>query len=101
MNSPLAITLLISCWCYLSKGLGDLVCRKCGRTIVPAHALNNVRSSLALKQYNMTILGHSQLIQVFKNPAGETFDVLTASSADLWLYGKVSIVICISFIFLS
>ncbi|VDN51710.1 unnamed protein product [Dracunculus medinensis] len=65
-----------------------MICRSCGHTVVDKVLLANVRSKLALRSYNMTILGRNQLVQVFENPVPESFDVITASSADLKLQGK-------------
>ncbi|VDD93187.1 unnamed protein product [Enterobius vermicularis] len=50
--------------------------------------LNDVRSPLAMKYYNMTILGKKRLVQVLENPVPRQFNVITADTADLALVGK-------------
>ncbi|KAK6112858.1 hypothetical protein QQG55_49320 [Brugia pahangi] len=65
-----------------------LLCRNCGHEIVEGSTLTSEKSVKAIRSYNMTILGRSQLVQVFENAVPEKFDVITASTAELRLAGK-------------
>ena len=61
-----------------------LLCRNCGHEIVQAQDLIRKPSGLALRQRNDTILGvKGVLIQLFENPQGSRFEVITSRKADL------------------
>ncbi|VDN81914.1 unnamed protein product [Brugia pahangi] len=87
-----------SCRYYIISVVGKIVksqsvallCRNCGHEIVEGSTLTSEKSVKAIRSYNMTILGRSQLVQVFENAVPEKFDVITASTAELRLAGKVS-----------
>ncbi|KAJ7337810.1 hypothetical protein OS493_007967 [Desmophyllum pertusum] len=67
----------------------SLLCRKCGHDVAVAANLNNIGSKLALRQRNDTILGVKQcLIQLFKNPHGQHFELITATSANIKHHGE-------------
>uniref|UniRef100_A0A0M3HSW9 CULT domain-containing protein n=1 Tax=Ascaris lumbricoides TaxID=6252 RepID=A0A0M3HSW9_ASCLU len=51
-----------------SNSHAALLCRHCGHTVAHASMLTNEKSSLALRRYNMSVLGRNQLVQVFENP---------------------------------
>uniref|UniRef100_A0A915ATE0 CULT domain-containing protein n=2 Tax=Parascaris univalens TaxID=6257 RepID=A0A915ATE0_PARUN len=72
-------------------GRAALLCRRCGHTVAHGSMLTNKKSSFALRRYNMSVLGRNQLVQVFENPLRETFDVVTALTADLQLSGKAQV----------
>ncbi|KAL4218068.1 hypothetical protein ACF0H5_022806 [Mactra antiquata] len=59
--------------------------RKCGREIVELVDIVNVKSPQALKIRNETI-GHTEeiLIQLFKNPHGHKYEVITSSKASVF-----------------
>ncbi|XP_027051393.1 protein cereblon-like isoform X1 [Pocillopora damicornis] len=66
-----------------------LLCRRCGQDISVAANLNNLGSKLALRQRNDTILGVKQcLIQLFKNPHGQHFELITVTSANIKSLGE-------------
>ncbi|CAH3015277.1 unnamed protein product [Porites evermanni] len=68
---------------------GSLLCRKCGHDITTAVHLYNKASKLALRQRNDTILGVQQrLIQLFKNPHGQHFELITATTANIKSHGE-------------
>ncbi|XP_020619379.1 protein cereblon-like isoform X3 [Orbicella faveolata] len=67
----------------------SLLCRKCGHDITVAANLNNIGSKLAIRQRNDTILGVKHcLIQLFKNPHGQHFELVTATSANIKGHGE-------------
>ncbi|KHN77169.1 Protein cereblon [Toxocara canis] len=65
-----------------------LLCRHCGHTVTHSSMLLNEKSPLALRSYNMSVLGKDQVVQLFQNPVPQTFNVITALTADLQLSGK-------------
>ncbi|XP_064652999.1 protein cereblon-like isoform X2 [Lineus longissimus] len=61
-----------------------LLCRTCGHEVADGAHLTSVPSLLAIHQRNDTILGQPHvLIQLFKNPQGTTFEVVTVSDGDV------------------
>ncbi|XP_033640686.1 protein cereblon-like [Asterias rubens] len=61
-----------------------LLCRQCGHDVTKATDLIRQTSHLSLNQRNDTILGVDNiLIQLFKNPQGRYFELITASLADV------------------
>ncbi|XP_071855045.1 uncharacterized protein [Apostichopus japonicus] len=58
-----------------------LLCRNCGHEVAKASDLINVPSPHALLQRNETIMGRDVLLQIFQNPGGLQFDLITTSSA--------------------
>ncbi|KAL9961525.1 hypothetical protein ACROYT_G030481 [Oculina patagonica] len=67
----------------------SLLCRKCGHDITAAANLKNIGSKLALRLRNDTILGVEHcLIQLFKNPHGQHFELITATSANIKSHGE-------------
>ncbi|CAE1279815.1 unnamed protein product [Acanthosepion pharaonis] len=70
----------------LSDGLEAfyLVCRQCGHGAALTNNLINVPSSMAYRQRNDTIQGQEEtIIQLFRNPEGKYFEVITLSNADV------------------
>ncbi|XP_020895719.2 protein cereblon, partial [Exaiptasia diaphana] len=66
-----------------------LLCRQCGHEITSSDHIHNIGSNLALRQRNDTIVGDKRcLVQLFKNPIGHHFELITAKSASLLLHGK-------------
>ncbi|XP_029180705.2 uncharacterized protein LOC114948308 [Acropora millepora] len=67
----------------------SLLCRRCGHDITYAAKLDNRASKLALRQRNDTILGVQQcLVQLFRNPQGQHFELITATSANVKPHGE-------------
>lgn len=65
------------------------LCRRCGQDITVVANLNNLGSKLALGQRNDTLLGVKQcLIQLFKNPHGQHFELITVTSANVKSLGE-------------
>ncbi|XP_059139972.1 protein cereblon-like [Physella acuta] len=63
---------------------GYLLCRKCGYEIAKAQHLFSMPSSLALRQRNDTIANSDKvLIQLFKNPQGIYFELITSLESEL------------------
>ncbi|XP_013787821.1 protein cereblon homolog [Limulus polyphemus] len=61
-----------------------LLCRQCGHDITEASHLKSIASRIALHQRNDTILGvRGVLLQLFRNPAGKEFELVTVSKADV------------------
>ncbi|XP_021354382.1 protein cereblon-like isoform X2 [Mizuhopecten yessoensis] len=61
-----------------------LLCRKCGHEVVRAANLINIPSKVALRQRNSTFGGVPEiLIQQFKNPHDNSFEVITTRKADV------------------
>ncbi|XP_070533984.1 uncharacterized protein [Ptychodera flava] len=67
-----------------------LLCRQCGHEVTKATDLKRVASAQALRQRNDTILGMPEiLIQLFENPAGRAFEVITTKKADVTKFDQV------------
>lgn len=67
----------------------SLLCRRCGHDIAEGSKLENRASKLALRQRNDTVLGVQQcLIQLFKNPHGQHFELITVTSANIMSHGE-------------
>ncbi|XP_038052086.1 protein cereblon-like [Patiria miniata] len=61
-----------------------LLCRQCGHEVTQATDLIRRTSDLSLHQRNDTILGvDNVLIQLFKNPQGRVFELITAKQAEV------------------
>lgn len=62
---------------------GDLLlCRSCGLEIAFSGDLKHVSSSLALSLWNSTVIGDKRVpVQVFENPSGIRFQVITLKKA--------------------
>ncbi|XP_005103222.1 uncharacterized protein LOC101845563 [Aplysia californica] len=61
---------------------GYLLCRKCGYELAEAEDLISVPSTLAHRQRNDSMGGGERaLIQLFKNPQGAYFEVITLTNA--------------------
>ncbi|XP_046546496.1 uncharacterized protein LOC124256556 [Haliotis rubra] len=76
--------------CHFADGIeGYLLCRRCGNEIAKAADLLAIPSDLAHRQRNDTISGHSGvLIQLFRNPQGKFFEIITSAAAELQTYDK-------------
>ncbi|XP_014788483.1 protein cereblon isoform X1 [Octopus bimaculoides] len=106
----LSILYLVSSFIsVLSDGLqaSHLICRQCGHEVACIDDLVHIPSSLALRQRNDTIQSKDKtIVQLFQNPEGKYFEVITFSKAevlkadkphkeDTWFPGfSWSIVIC-------
>ncbi|KAL2092012.1 hypothetical protein ACEWY4_011810 [Coilia grayii] len=68
-----------------TSGTGDLLlCRSCGHEIAPESDASFVYSRLALSQRNNTVFGKKRVpVQLFENPQGYQFEVLTLKKADV------------------
>ncbi|XP_028402177.1 uncharacterized protein LOC114525155 [Dendronephthya gigantea] len=65
-----------------------LLCRQCGHNIVDSREVVDIKSILALKYKNASVLGpKGTLVQTFKNPEGINFDVITVSKASIQEHG--------------
>ncbi|XP_025090866.1 protein cereblon homolog [Pomacea canaliculata] len=63
---------------------GFLLCRHCGLEVTRADSLVKIPSQLAHRQRNDTLAGaKGVLIQLFKNPQGKYFELITSSEADV------------------
>ncbi|XP_050405463.1 protein cereblon [Patella vulgata] len=63
---------------------GYLLCRACGNEVTQTSELMTVASKLAHRQRNDTLSGSDPvLIQLFKNPQGQFFEVITTKSAEV------------------
>lgn len=64
---------------------GDLLlCRSCGYEIALESDASFVHSRLALSQRNNTVFGEKRVpVQLFENPQGYQFEVLTLKKADV------------------
>ncbi|GAB1597745.1 protein cereblon-like isoform X1 [Argonauta hians] len=72
--------------CVLSDGLqaSHLICRQCGHEVSHTSNLLHIPSSLALRQRNDTIQSREKtIIQLFQNPQGKYFEVITFSEAEV------------------
>ncbi|KAK7091564.1 hypothetical protein V1264_009229 [Littorina saxatilis] len=68
---------------------GFLLCRQCGLEITRADNLVNVPSRIAHRQRNDTLSGtRGILIQLFKNPDGKYFEVISSSEAEVQKVNK-------------
>ncbi|XP_031566471.1 protein cereblon-like [Actinia tenebrosa] len=66
-----------------------LLCRQCGHEVTSSEHLYNIGSKLALAQRNDTIIGNRQcLIQMFKNPNGHHFELITTKKASIQPLGN-------------
>ncbi|KAJ8322245.1 hypothetical protein KUTeg_000716 [Tegillarca granosa] len=62
-----------------------LLCRKCGHEVARASNVIRVPSKLAHRQRNDTVSGVEKvLIQLFKNPDGLFFEVITVKNAEVY-----------------
>ncbi|XP_065843968.1 protein cereblon-like [Oscarella lobularis] len=60
-----------------------LVCRRCGKEIIRAADLINMKSQVADRQRNDTLLGIPAVLkQTFTNPQGSQFELVTAKRAN-------------------
>ncbi|XP_063407579.1 protein cereblon-like [Mytilus trossulus] len=84
-------TLMHSVHC-ISEDITDyLLCRKCGHEIARGTDLTAVPSKLAHRQRNDSISGVKDvLIQLFQNPHGLYFEVVTTQEADVQPTGEYS-----------
>ncbi|XP_077867941.1 protein cereblon-like [Saccoglossus kowalevskii] len=91
----LAIFLLVCSLDWVTLAQDDewdefLLCRQCGHEITNAVDLKRVASPQALRQRNDTILGiPGVLIQLFVNPLGHQFEVITTKKADVKKFNEV------------
>lgn len=68
-----------------------ILCRSCGHEILHPSAIIQVPSKVAHRQRNDTIAGRNgTLIQLFKNPDGAFFEVISATEANLTEVSKPS-----------
>ncbi|KAI0242121.1 hypothetical protein LSAT2_014838 [Lamellibrachia satsuma] len=83
-----ALTLLCICLCNCANPKEEeeyLICHQCGHDITPASQLRGIPSKLALAQRNDTVLGiEGLLIQLFQNPQGARFEVITSARANVF-----------------
>jgi hypothetical protein len=64
---------------------GFLLCRSCGHEVTDSQHFIRKPSILAKRIRNDTVLGvQGVLIQLFENPHGKQFEVITSSSADVF-----------------
>ncbi|XP_072042158.1 uncharacterized protein [Amphiura filiformis] len=93
-SSIFVAVFIITVFCICSAGAHDeeyhdeweeyLLCRQCGHEVAKATDLRSFTSSKALHQRNDTILGvENVLIQLFQNPQGRQFEVITTQKADV------------------
>ena len=62
---------------------GNFLCKSCGETIASGKQLHHYASLNSLKLWNQTLLGIKNIpIQVFQNPNGNKFNVLTFSKCN-------------------
>lgn len=97
---PNCMRMLHHCWKYFYRlttivllamprlGGTDLLCRSCGNMVTTASAIRNVQSDRAEERWNISVLGVNTLIQSFRNPSDEVFNVITVKGADLKFYGE-------------
>lgn len=68
--------------CSASEGL--LLCRSCGHEVALERDVRFVPSRLALSHRNNTVIGGRRVsVQLFENPQGLQFDVITLKRADV------------------
>lgn len=68
--------------CSASEGL--LLCRSCGHEVAVERDVSFVPSRLALSHRNNTVLGDRRItVQLFENPQGFQFEVVTLKRADV------------------
>ncbi|KAM9392622.1 uncharacterized protein KZ484_003999 [Pholidichthys leucotaenia] len=61
-----------------------ILCRECGHELAPGREIRAVRSRLALSSRNDTRLGGRRVtVQLFENPHGHRFEVITFRRADV------------------
>eukprot|EP00795_Rhopilema_esculentum_P008566 gene8566-14568_t len=69
--------------------LDELLCRKCGHGITIADDLTSVPTRKALRQRNDTVSKQKDtLIQLFENPQGLKFELITTRKADVKTLGE-------------
>eukprot|EP00112_Aurelia_sp_Birch-Aquarium-sp1_P020684 Seg539.8 transcript_id=Seg539.8/GoldUCD/mRNA.D3Y31 product="Protein cereblon" protein_id=Seg539.8/GoldUCD/D3Y31 len=67
----------------------EMLCRKCGHGITKPKQFTDVPTVKALRQRNDTILmRENTLIQLFQNPEGSKFEVITAKETNVKLVGE-------------
>jgi predicted nucleic-acid-binding Zn-ribbon protein len=67
----------------------SLLCRRCGQDITFTHNIITIVSQLADKHRNETIHGTTKaLVQLFTNPQGHQFEVITTLEANYTAYGE-------------
>ncbi|XP_071958831.1 uncharacterized protein [Antedon mediterranea] len=67
-----------------------LICRHCGHDIVKASDLEYFPATKVVQSRESTILGIPDiLVQLLRNPQGSTFDVITATDAQVLVDSKV------------
>lgn len=71
--------------CGTSSGNGDLLlCRSCGNEIALESDADFIHSRLALSHRNDTVIGEKRIpVQLFENPQGYQFEVITFKKADV------------------
>ncbi|XP_065062612.1 uncharacterized protein LOC135689354 isoform X2 [Rhopilema esculentum] len=70
--------------------LDELLCRKCGHGITIADDLTSVPTRKALRQRNDTVSKQKDtLIQLFENPQGLKFELITTRKADVKTLGEI------------
>ncbi|XP_007229189.2 uncharacterized protein si:ch211-51h9.7 [Astyanax mexicanus] len=68
--------------CAAAEGL--LLCRSCGHEVALERDVSFVPSRLALSHRNNTVLGERRItVQLFENPQGFQYEVLTLKKADV------------------
>uniref|UniRef100_A0A915HJR6 CULT domain-containing protein n=1 Tax=Romanomermis culicivorax TaxID=13658 RepID=A0A915HJR6_ROMCU len=73
---------------YVIFGDSELcLCRKCGHEIALADDIITIQSPLAIKKrQNLTLFDKSNVtVHLFKNPAGQKFQVVTFKKADVYI----------------
>ncbi|XP_034548947.1 uncharacterized protein si:ch211-51h9.7 isoform X2 [Notolabrus celidotus] len=64
-----------------------LLCRACGHELGTGTSIHSVPSRLALSSRNQTLIGGRRVhIQLFENPHGHQFEVITFRTADVSLH---------------
>ncbi|XP_076437793.1 uncharacterized protein LOC143276980 [Babylonia areolata] len=86
----LLIQLIANTLCNTSDEFeGFLLCRQCGLEITRADNLLNIPSPLAHRQRNDTLSGtKGVLIQLFKNPHGKYFEIISSKEAEVQRVSK-------------
>jgi len=70
--------------------LGNFLCKSCGETVASSRHLHHYDSLDALKVWNQTLVGIRNVpIQVFQNPNGNMFNVLTFSTCKAHSFEEV------------
>jgi hypothetical protein len=66
-----------------------LLCRHCGHEVTTSEDIFSQPSSNAIRMRNDTILGQTGvLIQMFMNPQGTEFEIITARAADVYRHDQ-------------